>query len=436
MQDKGDIRVAGKRQPAAMTARKAGVFRLAPLFAGLLLLSGCAELQAWLPDIYGGEGKVAQPIPSTVIDEPAPPETAEPEAPATPPPATPSPEIRAAQTDLARLGYDPGKPDGYDGPMTRRAVEAYQRDAGIAPDGRITPELVAMLAAAPTPETAEPSAKPAFVVRNADIPPVYGMGDSYVWSTGQIETVARIVGDKLVWEVNNGVRFNADRNFIIPPSSWTGPSGSGEAVTQVDTRKSWPLNADAPLAFEVKENAATAKWRCEALEGEMISVPAGRFAAVMLACDRMPAPPGAWARRIWFYAPAVGHYVARTDVMADGTKISKYLMAIQPGSEDWPPAVRAGLDRAIQEALDNTAEGEEKLWTSTGVEEEFSIVPGPMIEKDGAVRCRNFQMTARSARGSRLYPAIYCSAGKGKMWQIPGDPGQAAGDLSQLTGNG
>lgn len=460
-------------------ARRTVPFAFTPALACLLFLSGCANLPDWLPDLTGGEGKIAQRVPSSVIDAPPSPdegsaEPAQPTEPADPAdpaePADPSSaEVRAVQTDLAELGYDPGAADGAMGPMTKRAIEAYQKDAELKADGRITPELTASLAAAPRPEGADPHemaaaeqpaedapehpaenapeaettqdmpAEPAaapFIVKNADAPPIYGAGDTYIWSTGQVETVARIVGNKLVWEVNNGVRFNADRNFLIPPSSWTGPTGTGEANAQVDARAAWPLATDSPLVFRVEENGAVAAWRCESLGGEMVSVPAGRFEAVALACERTPAPPGGWVRRIWLYAPVVRHYVARIDIMADGSRKSKRLMGIRPGAEGWPPAVRAGLDRAIQNALEDVPGGGKKVWTSTGVEEEFEIRPGPIRNSANSGRCRRFELTARSAKGSRFYPAMACTPGDGETWRIPSDEGQGLDGVTLLMNAG
>lgn len=52
------------------------------------------------------------------------------------------------QRALIVLGYDPGPADGVPGPATRAAIEAFQADQGLEPDGRITYELVERLDAA------------------------------------------------------------------------------------------------------------------------------------------------------------------------------------------------------------------------------------------------------------------------------------------------
>ncbi|MEE9301840.1 MAG: peptidoglycan-binding protein [Alphaproteobacteria bacterium] len=50
--------------------------------------------------------------------------------------------LTGIQTELVVHGYDPGAVDGALGPRTRRAIRAYQRDAGLAVDGLATKELL------------------------------------------------------------------------------------------------------------------------------------------------------------------------------------------------------------------------------------------------------------------------------------------------------
>jgi g-D-glutamyl-meso-diaminopimelate peptidase len=39
------------------------------------------------------------------------------------------------QTALKQLGYNPGELDGEFGPNTRNALQEFQRDGGLTPDG-------------------------------------------------------------------------------------------------------------------------------------------------------------------------------------------------------------------------------------------------------------------------------------------------------------
>lgn len=417
-----------------------------PALASLFLLSGCAtlteQIQAWVPDWTGGEGKTAQNVRPRVV------ETAPVPKPA-PVVAGPSrEEVLAVQSDLAELGYDPGQVDGVFGLRTVTAIKAFQNDTGMKTDGMITQELADRLAAAPRPETVaftkvDPETEfgpgrdvpPLLVihVKNANIPPHYNAGDTYIWSNDRVETVVRVAETKLFWRTNNSQRYTADRNFLIPPSRWEGPSGSGEADARLEGQTSWPLRAGSSLKFEVAGDGRLEEWRCYTTGTRRIAVPAGQFNVVVMVCERSPTPAGEWVRRIWFYAPAVLHYVARTDIMADGSRDSMELVGVRPGAEDWPPAARAGLDRVIQDALDELSEGESSQWSSTFVKEKFEILLGPAYNSGDGGRCRVFELTARSAGLSRIYPARACKSGDDKKWQIPNDTGAGPNGNSFLT---
>ena len=58
--------------------------------------------------------------------------------------------VRFVQFALQRLGYPVGAVDGIAGPRTKGAIEAYQRNAGLAVDGAVMPALVDRLHADPT----------------------------------------------------------------------------------------------------------------------------------------------------------------------------------------------------------------------------------------------------------------------------------------------
>jgi localization factor PodJL len=49
------------------------------------------------------------------------------------------------QARLRNLGYDPGPTEGRLGPETAAAIEAFQRDRGIAPTGEIDEALLSAL---------------------------------------------------------------------------------------------------------------------------------------------------------------------------------------------------------------------------------------------------------------------------------------------------
>ena len=60
--------------------------------------------------------------------------------------AAPDESLLAAQSMLFALGYDPVPIDGKAGILTTQAIQRYQRDQGLPPDGAVTRALVESLA--------------------------------------------------------------------------------------------------------------------------------------------------------------------------------------------------------------------------------------------------------------------------------------------------
>ncbi len=48
-------------------------------------------------------------------------------------------DLAGVQKALTKLGFDPGTPDGKDGPNTQKAVRAFQAHATIGIDGIVGP---------------------------------------------------------------------------------------------------------------------------------------------------------------------------------------------------------------------------------------------------------------------------------------------------------
>lgn len=79
-----------------------------------------------------------------------------------PPPVNDRQLVRDIQTELNNHGYNAGKPDGLYGPGTRKAIEAYQRDKGLAVDGQPSSALLTSLRqTAKTEVVSKPTPAPA-----------------------------------------------------------------------------------------------------------------------------------------------------------------------------------------------------------------------------------------------------------------------------------
>ncbi len=57
----------------------------------------------------------------------------------------PNKTVKSIQTKLASLGYKPGPADGILGRKTKDAIKAFQRDQGLAVNGKVTTKLASLL---------------------------------------------------------------------------------------------------------------------------------------------------------------------------------------------------------------------------------------------------------------------------------------------------
>jgi peptidoglycan hydrolase-like protein with peptidoglycan-binding domain len=108
------------------SARQFGISKACSLLLALLL-SACSQL----PKVAPTPVPPLTPVSTSVAaPRPAPNVVTEPRA------------VAATQRALVLLGYDTGKPDGANGPATRRAILSFQRDHALAEDGLITVALL------------------------------------------------------------------------------------------------------------------------------------------------------------------------------------------------------------------------------------------------------------------------------------------------------
>ncbi len=400
---------------AGAVMRRLGLLGLAML--GMSTLTAC-DLNALLG--VGGEGRIADPAvrPGSGMHKE---------------------DIVAVQRALADLGYAPGPADGVAGPSTTSAIRRYQAVAGLPVNGEISPALLANLRSNPVPappsmtlgllpppDTGRAVAKDDVVIdgKNKALLPLYETGDVFAWSNGLVETVIRIGGDRIFWRGSDGASFNADRNFVMPPSSWDRASGPGSTTVSVDVDKLWPFQQGRRVNFRVLTTGPSGTeserdWTCLPQGRKKVTVPAGTFDTQVITCGRSAVADDEWRYRTWFYAPAVRHYVRRVDRFSDGTVQATGLVAIRPGGKEWPAAARAGLDWAIQDALNEQRIGSRAVWSSTSIQAKFSIMPTGSRTTDDGKGCRTFVVIRQSREDDRSYPAIACQNRETGVWLVP-----------------
>ncbi|HET7085114.1 MAG TPA: peptidoglycan-binding domain-containing protein [Rhizomicrobium sp.] len=115
--------------------------------------------------------------------------------------------ILAAQRALAVLGYNGGKADGVLGPATRRAIQAFQKDHGLAEDGRLTFALADML-----------NSVVAQLAKSQSI--TVAAGDSIIFADGGVDSATH----------ERSVQWDQDRGIVaVRPSTadWPPPARAG-----------------------------------------------------------------------------------------------------------------------------------------------------------------------------------------------------------------
>jgi len=175
------------------SAREFGIVQTGCLLL-VLLLSACSQSQTVAPilvtPLTPASTSVAAPSPtSNVVTEPR--------------------AVAAAQRALTLLGYDTGKPDGVNGPTTRRAILSFQRDHALVEDGLITSTLLETLnkLVAALPKTS---------------PVVVAVGDLIVFGDGSIEIVKRERVFQPEQDVDRGVVAIRPSTVGWPPAARVG----------------------------------------------------------------------------------------------------------------------------------------------------------------------------------------------------------------------
>ncbi len=404
------------------------------MLTGCELRSTLEELNQDLTRALGGDTQEAQAEPAPAIE--AQPQTDLPEAAA---PAGSAGHDDAAETKATRemvlaaqklltgLGYEPGPVDGLYGPKTQAAVRGYQADAGLAADGQVTKALVERL----TESDREAAGRSDGLGLAGKALPLYAAGDTYIYSDGRTETVTGIDGDQVRWKSNDGTVITAFRDFVIPATRRETGLLSTQTTVDVGPGALWPLKAGREISFNATttithkaspspRNEVTEPWHCLVESPRTVTVAAGTFDALRVACRTSALSSQGPSERVWYYAPRIRHYVRREETFESPASTSHVdLVAIQPEGKSWPPAARAGLGWALQQALETKTEKQSIEWRSSGVDAEVTIRPTTAMSSSDSPYCRTFEQTVRQARGQRIYPGKACRGAAGQ-WVIPG----------------
>lgn len=369
-----------------------------------------------------------------------------------------SAEVVNIQELLNGLGYDPGPADGIMGPRTKTAIRQFQVDANLPVDGRASPELSAALQreydvrmgedeAASKEESAEsdgagsmpdnvaaatPPSEPARPgLYSMAQEPHYEAGDNYIYSNGRIETATRTADGLVHWVANDGSRYTAVNSFVMPPVDWENGSGSVQSTVVSSSTVKWPPAIAGEMVFVAQptdpgaarhlHESWSGEWTCGTEGRSTMTVPAGRFDVLKIACEKLPDSSSGWSRRVWYYAPDIRHFVRKEETRPAGANPEVIdLIAVRPGRSAWTRSARSGFDWAIQKLLDGGAIGQSIEWKVADNGAEFDITLTGQIDAAGSVVCRRYVVVRKKPGQPRSFPALACRDGVSGRWMLPG----------------
>jgi hypothetical protein len=155
--------------------------------------------------------------------------------------------------------------------------------------------------------------------------PAYEVGDAFVFSDGRVEQVRRIDGEVISWAGLKGAPYQRSRSFFLPVLGWSLPQGEGRRTVTGHPEALWPLAPGRSVRFSVvtetrrAANAPWARnlslWTCTVAPTRQVTVGAGAFQVLPIACDRYsPSTMRLLERITWEYSDELGHYVRRTTI--------------------------------------------------------------------------------------------------------------------------
>ncbi|MBE9554670.1 MAG: hypothetical protein IMF05_14495 [Proteobacteria bacterium] len=261
--------------------------------------------------------------------------------------------------------------------------------------------------------------------------PYYEVGDNYIYSNGRIETTTRIKGNLVHWVVNDGSRYTAVNNFVIPPVKWENNSGSVRSSVASSSTVTWPPAMANEVVFVAKPKdpnvahhlyeAWSGEWTCGTEGQSTIAVPAGRFDVVKIACERTSGTSSQWRRHVWYYSPDIRHFVRKEETSVVGGQPTVVdLIAVRPGRDTWSRPARSGFNWAIQKLLERGAVGESVEWEVSDNGTEFDITLTGQTKIADNVTCRRYILVRRKPGQPRTFPALACRDGVSGRWKIPG----------------
>jgi hypothetical protein len=192
--------------------------------------------------------------------------------------------------------------------------------------------------------------------------PSYEQGQTFIYDDGRVEQYTKTDGNMLVWKHRSGRTYSRSSSFFVPILKWKTSRSRGARTVQGKPDRVWPLHSGQRIRFSVITNSDSRKknqkwklakhrrsvqfWKCETRSMVSIQVPAGQFETYPIACQKYSTSSmKVLQEQIWYYSPAVGHYIRKDNVsFLSGRHSSILLVATLSGRAANPKRIRAVLD--------------------------------------------------------------------------------------------
>jgi hypothetical protein len=259
--------------------------------------------------------------------------------------------------------------------------------------------------------------------------PTYMVGEYFNFDDGSSRMVAAVSGEWVTWQYNTGTVSKGYRNFIIPALTWTSAHRYSEGKTTAPADLLWPLAVGKKGTYDFQQtiskhdgtesNELSRSWSC-AVEGtERVSVPAGTFDTYVIACNRYSSTSHKWrASRKLYYAPDLGHYVMKQDRHRSRPDKKRQLVSYGFRSIVLPEKDQIKLNRTLQKALSNNADGIASTWTSSTGEVTAMLIPISSYKVTNGEACREYHSVYNVRGRIRKNVRVVCKQSNGLWYRV------------------
>ncbi|HEV2746435.1 MAG TPA: hypothetical protein VGW34_03950 [Allosphingosinicella sp.] len=181
--------------------------------------------------------------------------------------------------------------------------------------------------------------------------PEYEVGDAFVFSDGRVERVRQVRADRVVWSGLGRSTYERSRNPVVPILAWNVAGVAGHRQIGEAADALWPLRPGKSVRFRAvtqvdrkgARRRSVAFWKCGVGAPGTVTVPAGRFEAWPIQCERYSAATMRLVERVqWDWSPELSHYVRRrVTLYFDGSTSEIRLAAALAGDAATKARLRA-----------------------------------------------------------------------------------------------